>query len=428
MSNLLMKKSWLISFASIFTLSAVLTACGSSSTAPETGSKAASEAKVTLTYWNGFTGPDRPAYEELVKRFNDSHPNIQITMEISPWDALLAKLPTSLASGQGPDIASFDSALIPQYAKGNLILPVDDIYGKGIDPKVMAASLVDAMKYNSKLYAVPANTATLLMYYNKDLFKAAGIAAPPTTWAEWQDAIMKTTKTNGNEKQYGLVLADHATIPMWPILIWGNGGDILSADHKTSMLNDSKTVEALKIWADLVANKRISPVNLTGGDADKIFASGKAAMEINGPWMAGGLSGVNYGVAPVPSGPAGKATLANAVAMVIGKNTKHKDEVYEFMKFWNSADAQAYLSSKSGFPPTRTDLNDNPLVKSNPLIPQFAAVANDSRFYLAGMEQFSKIDSDIFTPAIQAITNNKGTVEATMADASKKLDALLSGK
>jgi multiple sugar transport system substrate-binding protein len=114
--------------------------------------------------------------------------------------------------------------------------------------------------------------------------------------------------------------------------------------------------------------------------------------------------------------------------MVAGKNTKHKDAVYEFMKFWNSKDAQAYLSSKSGFPPTRTDLADNALIKANPLVSQFAAVANDSKFYLPGLEQYAKIDSDIVTPAIQAITNKKGTVEANMADASKKLDALLQGK
>jgi ABC-type glycerol-3-phosphate transport system substrate-binding protein len=264
------------------------------------------------------------------------------------------------------------------------------------------------------------------MYYNKDIFKAAGIAAPPTTWAEWQDDILKTTKTTGTDKQYGLVLADHATIPMWPILVWGNGGDIASADNSKSMLNDPKTVEAFKIWGDLVANKGISPVGLTGAQADTIFGAGKAAMEINGPWMAGGLK-LNYGVAPVPAGPAGKFTLANAAAMVAGKNTKHKDAVYEFMKFWNSAESQAFLSSKSGFPPTRTDLGDNADVKSNPLIPQFAAVAKDAKFYLPGLESFAKIDGDIITPAIQAITN-KQDVAKVLVDAGKKLDAILQAK
>lgn len=437
------RKPWLPALILFFVVTVFLTACGGTKTAPSQGGDPQSQpaksepaktdssgGSVTLTFWNGFTGPDRPAYEELVKQFNDAHPNIKVTMDIQPWDTLLGKLPTSLATGQGPDLAAFDSSLLPQYAKSNLILQLDDLYGNGVGQNVMAKSLVSAMKYNNKFYAVPANTATLLMYYNKDLFKAAGLdpEKPPQTWDEWKDAILKTTKASGNDKQYGLVLADHATIPMWPILIWGGGGDILSADNTKSMLSDGKTVEALKYWADLVVNKGISPLNLTGGDADKIFGSGKAAMEINGPWMAGGLNRLNYGVAPVPAGPAGKVTLANAVAMVANAKTKHKDAVYEFMKFWSSADAQAYLSSKSGFPPTRTDLADNAQLKANPLVGKFAAVAGDARFYLPGLENFAKIDSDIFVPAIQSITNQKGTVDSVMADASKKLDALLQGK
>lgn len=444
MRSLAEKKKWRTAIALLSVISVFLSACGgtkaptstaknpdsstSATTQPE--AKKPSEEAVTLTFWNGFTGPDRPAYEDLVKQFTEKHPNIKINMDISPWDTMLAKLPTSLATGKGPDIAAFDSALLPQYAKSNLILPLDDLYANGIDQKAMAKSLVAAMKYNDKFYAVPANFATLLMYYNKDLFKAAGLdpEKPPQTWDEWKDAILKTTKTNGSDKQYGLVLADHATIPMWPILIWGNGGNVVSEDGKKSMLNDAKTIEALKIWSDLVVNKGISPLNLTGGDADKVFGSGKAAMEINGPWMAGGLSGIHYGLAPVPAGPAGKVTLANSVAMVAGKGTKNKDAVYEFMKFWSSADAQAYLSSKSGFPPSRTDLADNSLLKANPNVGKFAAVAGDSKFYLPGLEQYAKIDSDIFVPAIQAITNKKSTVEDTLADASKKLDALLQGK
>lgn len=392
------------------------------------GSNGASNKKVELTFWNGFTGPDRPAIEELVKRFNEEHPNIQVKMDITPWDTLLAKLPTSWTTGEGPDIAGFNTSLIPKYAKAKLILPVDELFKDNLKG-VFSEGVVNGLKYNDKVYGVPANFATLMMYYNKDLFKEAGLDPenPPKTWVEWHDAIKATTKTSGGEKQYGLVLADHATIPMWPLLIWGNGGDFISADGK-SMMNDDKTVEAFKIWSELVVNNSISPTGLTGAEADKLFQSGKAAMEMNGPWMTGGYTaaGLNYDVTPIPVGPGGPVTLADSIALVAGKNTDHKKQVLEFMKYWNSKESQEYLSLQTGFPPTRTDMLDNENLKANPFVLKFAASSPDARFYLGGLEEYAQINDDIIVPAIQEITIGKKDVNATLKNADEKITKLLS--
>jgi multiple sugar transport system substrate-binding protein len=414
MKQIQMKHTWVVVVLAMILI--FTAACGNTT-----------DEKVELTFWNGFTGPDRPAIEELVKRFNKANPNIQVTMDITPWDTLLAKLPTSWTTGKGPDIAGFNTSLIPKYAKANLILPVDELY-KGDLKGVFGEGVVNGLKYNNKVYGVPANFATLMMYYNKDLFKDAGLDPenPPKTWAEWQKAIKATTKTKGSEKQYGLVLADHATIPMWPLLIWGNGGDFISAKGK-SMMNDAKTVEAFKIWSDLVINAGISPTGLTGAEADKLFQSGKAAMEMNGPWMTAGYTaaGLNYDVAPIPVGPGGPVTLADSIALVAGKNTKNKEQVLEFMKFWNSKESQEYLSLQTGFPPTRTDMLGSEKLKANPFVLKFAAVSPTARFYLGGLEEYARINDDIIVPAIQEITMGKAAVDAALKSADEKLTKLM---
>lgn len=223
------------------------------------------------------------------------------------------------------------------------------------------------------------------------------------------------------------MIADHATIPNWPILIWGGGGDIVSDDRRSSRLADPATIEAVKTWSDLVIGHGISPINLTGAEADKLFQTGKAAMEITGPWMTPGFAeaGINFDVAPIPVGPGGPVTLADSVALVAGKDTKHKEAVHAFMKFWNSKEAQIMLSVQSGFPPARTDLADDPELQKNEFAAKFSTVANDARFYLGGLEQASRIDDDIFIPAIQAILNQQDTVENALRKADEQLNQLL---
>jgi multiple sugar transport system substrate-binding protein len=138
-------------------------------------------------------------------------------------------------------------------------------------------------------------------------------------------------------------------------------------------------------------------------------------------------AGLHYDVAPIPVGPGGPVTLADSVALVAGKDTKHKEAVFEFMKFWNSKEAQIKLSVQSGFPPARTDLADDPELAKNAFAAKFATVAADARFYLGGLEKANQIDTDIFIPAIQAILNGQGSVEDVLQDADRKLNELLKG-
>lgn len=404
-----------------------LSACTSGANAPPAS-------KVTLNFWTGFTGGDRPAYESLIKQFNDSHPNIQVTMDIQPWDTIGQKLPAALGTGQGPDLATpdFNAGTIRQYAKSGLIIPLDEAFGTG-DKKIEKAALppkvVEGFQVNGKTYAVPANFATLLLYYNKDALAAAGVDGPPKTMDEFvQDAVKLTKKdSSGKVTQYGIALADHQTIQMWPILIWANGGD-LTNQSGCSDLTDPKTVSAMKTWGDLVVHQNISPVGATGQEADNLFAAKKAAMEMNGPWAAGqyGPAGVNFDVAPIPVGPAGPVTLASAVPTVVSKNTKNKAAAFEFLAWWTGKTAQGSLAVQSGFPPARVDMAGDSSLAKNPFVPKFAAAASFARLYLPNLDKFNQVDSDVLTPAINKITRGE-PADTVLAAASKQMDSLIGG-
>jgi ABC-type glycerol-3-phosphate transport system substrate-binding protein len=396
----------------------------------------AASGPVTLKFWNGFTGPDRPAVEEIVKRFNDSQEQITIQMEIMPWDVFFQKLLPSLSSGTGPDIAAMDTAQVPQYAVKKALKPLDDYYTQpGTEADKLVPAAVEGATFEGVKYSVPMNFTTLLLYWNKDMFKEAGLdpEQPPANWQQFADYAKKLTKdTNGDGKpeQYGLAIADHATIAMWPILFWQGGGGVVSEDGKTATLGDPATIEAANYWVELVRNDKIAPIGLGGADADKLFQSKKAAMEIVGPWMTTGFkdAGIDFGLAMPPAGPKEDVTLGTSVGFTVSAKADQRKQqaAYEFFKFWNSKESQVYWSVNSGFPPNRTDIAASEL-SENPYVAAFGEPADKSRFYLANVQEFQKVNMTIFEPTLQRVLNGKATVAEAFPKADAEIQAVLDG-
>jgi multiple sugar transport system substrate-binding protein len=386
---------------------------------------------VTLTYWSGFTGGDGPTYTALVNMFNKTHPNIQVKYVVQPWDSIAQKLPTAMASGSGPDIATpdYNVGTIREYIANGLIAPIDSLLGSGpnqVSPSIVPAAIKSAFTVDGHLYAVPANWATLELYWNKTLFAKAGIAAPPKTMTELQqDAVKLTVKSGSTVSQYGIAIADHATIPMWPIFIWANGGDLLGA-NRCSDLTDPKTVQAVSSWANLIVKDQISQVGLSGQDADNLFSAQKAAMEINGPWAIGEYqpAHVNFGLAQVPIGAIGQpVTTGSTVPMVLNARSSNKAAAMTFFSWWMSKPAQAYLSEHVGYPPSRTDMANYPGLTSNPYVAGFSAQSPYARLYLPTLATFNQVDTSVIAPAIQQAERG-ANVESVLSNASAQLNGL----
>lgn len=373
---------------------------------------------VELTLWTGFTGGDRAAYEGLVETFNDTHPSIKVTMEVQPWDTIGQKLPAAWATGQGPDLATpnFDPNILGEYLRTNSLLALDQVgTAEGqIDADALAPATVSAFTTDGKLYAVPANIATLQLYYNKAL-----LPEPPATVQAFRDAAKAATK----DGVYGLSVAERETIQMWPILQWLDGGDIVGQDN-CSVLDSPASVESLTTWAKLTADG-VMPVGLTGAESDSLFSAGKAAMQLNGPWAAAGYleAGIDLGIAPVPEGVDGMATLGSTVPLAISAKTEHPSEAQEFLAWWTGRDAQRQFALASGFPPVRTDMADDSELAANDVVAKFAAALPSARLYLPGVPNATKIDAEVYIPLIAEVTRGADPAAAAKA-ASEKLNKL----
>jgi multiple sugar transport system substrate-binding protein len=398
--------------------------------APASPTAAPSVGVTTISLLWGFTGGDKAAYDGMITEFNKTHPDVQVQENTEPWDAIATTTPAAFASGQGPDIVTpdYNEATVLTYANAGTILPLNDLLGTGanqIDPSGLPKAVTDGFTVNGNLYAIPADFRTLMLFYNKDLFSKAGIAAPPAT----MDELLADAKklTNAGAGQYGMAIPDNNTIAVWPILIWADGGDIVGSNG-CSALNTPATIAAVQKWANAIVTDKISPVGLSGADAGNLVAAGKAAMEINGPWEVGTHTAakLNFDVAPVPKGSGPEVTLSSAAPFVVNKSTKHKAAVYEFLSWWASQDGQRTLAVNAGEPPARTDMANDPAFAANPFIGKFASVSTAARPFLAGVPNFAKIQDAMYTAIGQV--DRGASVPTTLAAASAQVNTILGCK
>ena len=414
------------SLAAVTAFGLLAASCSSGSSSP--GASSGSSGHVTLTYWNGFTGPDEPAVKALVAKFNQTHPDITVQMSIMPWDVFYEKLLPAFAAGNGPDIVAMDTQQLPQYASKNVFASLTSYYGDSTnDTSALVSAAVSGTKVNETEYAVPVNFAPLMLYWNKTLFARAGLSGPPANWAQWQSDAVKLSR-GGGSPQYGIALAENNTIPMWPILLWENGGGVTNASATEGMLSSAGSVNAVDQWSKLVIKDGIAPANITGAEADSLFQAQKAAMEINGPWATTGYqsAGVNFGLAPIPAGPDKTVTLADVVAMSVNaKDSPAQISAAEtFFTWWNSKNSQIYYAVHTGFVPTNTGVTAADL-KANPDVAQFQSVATMAQPYDLGT-QYTNIETNTWEPAIEKILQGS-PVAATLAGANSQINGYLGG-
>jgi multiple sugar transport system substrate-binding protein len=417
-----MRKSILAVAALAATVGLALAGCtaggGSTSTS---GSKV-----VNLTYWSGFTGGDSATYKKAIAEFNSTHPDIQVKFQLEPWDTIAQKLPTAIASGSGPDIATpdYNVATIQQYVANGLVLPMTSVVGSKageVPASAIPKSVLDSMTVHGKIYALPASFTTLMLYYNTKLLAAAGLQ-PPKTMTELQDDAVKLT----GKGIFGIALADNNTIAQWPVLIWADGGDIVNAKG-CSALGNAATIKSVTTWSDLVRTKGITQVGLSGQDADNLFAAGKAAFEINGPNAAGEYTpaGIDFKVVPVPTGASGKpVTLASTVPTIISAKTKYPAQAQAFLAWWMGKKAQEIISVGAADGPARTDMGTDPALKANALVQSFSAQVPNSRLFLPTVKEFNFVNANIFQPAIQTASRT-GNASSVLKAASAQLNTLL---
>lgn len=397
-------KKLLAAVAVITTASLALSGCSGSSGADSSG-------KVTLTMWHGYTEADGKVLDQIVDDFNKSQDKVTINTTTKTWAVIGDTLLPALSAKKGPDIVALPAENLPVYASKGAFAKLDDFYDSTATKDAsLNPSAVEMEKVDGSHYGVPTGFVPLSVVYNKTLFKKAGISSFPTTWDEWVAAAKKLTvdkNGDGTPEQFGLALPDHATVGngVWASLFYGNGGAIV--DGSKSALDSPANQETLKFWSDAVRNDKISPTGLDGVGSDKLFSSGKAAMEIGGPWMASVAkeNKIDYGIAGIPAGPKGQSASAIGIsAAVTAQAGSDKQAAAEkFFAYFFSKDVATKWSLGSGWPPLRSDIPAS-AVSSNPVVASLTPLAGTARPLLPGIANSADVLTAVDEATQKALT------------------------
>lgn len=394
------------------------------------GSKgAASDASeaTTISFWCNFTGSDGDVLREIVDNYNATNTdNVKVEIDIMDYGTLQSKLPTAISTGTGPSFILAGVELIKQYKENDMIEPIDDFWDvTGVDKSNFNQNVLDKSYFDGTQYGVPMQYNLQYLYYNKDLFKAAGLdpETPPTTMDELEKAAVACTdEANGI---YGLGLP--VNYGNYVEYLWANGGDVVSLDGKENLLNSEENVKTLT-WIQKMINEGVSPKALDAGEADTMFQAGRLAMYTSGPWNINGLNqlGVNYGITAIPAGSAGAFSPEGGCSWMLTKGADEatKQAAYKFMAYWLSDDVLKEWSNRNGFPVWSNTVLQDSDIQANEILADVSAASTIGRDYHLTLDCGSQIDADVMQPMMEKILSGED-VKASLDEASKKLDEVL---
>ncbi|HYE36410.1 ABC transporter substrate-binding protein [Methylocaldum sp.] len=369
-----------------------------------------------------------PVEETLTRSFIDTferrHPGLPVHYE--PITAnYMDKLLLMLATGTAPDVVMLEAFWIPLLVDYDVLLPLDDFVAQdpGFFPEDFEPALLDAFRFNGKLYGLPKDYSTLVLYFNPAMFAKAGLAGAPRTWdefAEYARRLTRDTDGDGIVDQYGYCHAEafEYSLPF----VWQNRGEYFDAQGRAAF-DEPAFVKALsflqRMKTDGVA---VMPSDVGAAWNMDAFGRGRVAMAISGLWAANFMketyARTPYRVAPLPAGKQA-ASIAFVAGYAIPKATRHPDKAWQVLRYLTGPEGgRIWEKSGIGLPARRSVTRDLELER-DPLKRVFLRSLDHARVWQFRVNQRVLDETQ---SALQAIFLTGAAIQPTLADLKRRLE------
>jgi multiple sugar transport system substrate-binding protein len=312
--------------------------------------------------------------QRLVDAYNASHKN-HVSLTIIPNDNYLTKVGTAAGSNSLPDILASDVVYTPNYTKQGLFQDITSELKALPYYSSVAPSHLQVATVNGKIYAVPHKLDSSVLFYNKDLFKQAGLdpEKPPTNFAQILDDARKITALGNGITGWDIAgsCGGCGVYTLFPYA-WAAGVKIFSDDGKKVDLNNDAFKQIFTLYRTANAEKLVASSDATqdGSTWPNNFLGGKVGMLALGSPIVGALNAqkvFQWGVTSLMSPDGSKtSTFVGGDVAGISKSSKHKAQAWNFLQWTLEENQQVEIIAKNGDLPDRTDLSGNKYTGSDP--------------------------------------------------------------
>jgi len=386
--------------------------------------------EITLQYW-GLWEPES-IMQGIISDWQKDHPNIKIVYTQQSPNEYRERLQSALARNQGPDIFRFHITWVPSLK--NELEPVPaDVMGAAEFEKNYYPVAKENLRSGSTILGLPLEVDTLVLFYNKQIFQAAG-KTPPTSWDQLRQlALDLTTRDDsGRIQTAGVALGTTVNVEHWSdilgLMMLQNGVDLTKPSGSSA--EDALTYFTIFNTTDHVWDETLPSSTMA-------FATGKVAMYFGYSWDVFEIKNLNpnldFGVAPVPQLPGTNLAWASFWVEGVAQKSQQKTAAWQFLKFLSSSqNMQKLYQAESqvrlfGEPYSRIDMAN--LITSNALVAPFVNQASQAKTWYLCSRTFDNGLNDrmikYFEDTVNAVNGGKSSKEA-LSTTSEGVAQLLS--
>lgn len=382
----------------------------------------------TLTFWT--FGREGEAVVKLLPQFEREHPGIHVNVQQLPLSAAHQKLLTAFAGNSTPDLCQLGNTWLPEFVALHALAPLqqrvaasavvkpDDYFGH-----IWSTNLIDGA-----LYGVPWYVDTRLLFYRRDLLKAAGFDAPPRDWAQWRRMLAALSHpargTWGillptNEYEQLMSLALQQPEPM--LRDGGRYGNFRSAGFK----------RALAFYVDTFRLRQAPDItNVEAGNPWEEFGRGVYAFYFSGPWNIGEFRQRlptgredEWATAPLPGPDGGVAGAAGGASLVVFRRSTHQDDAWALVEYLSRPDVQQRFYDLLGDMPARRSAWDGGSLRTDPKVQAFREQLENVKA-TPPVPEWEQIANEMQLVAAQAVAGEL-TIDEAAAEIDRRADRIL---
>ncbi|MFU1792640.1 extracellular solute-binding protein [Paenibacillus azoreducens] len=379
-------------FLSLLLITPLLLSCSSSAQTRKTPQPKEEAPAVINFVASEYSSQTRPLLESLVQDFMLKNPDIVINLQVANWDILDIIYTTMISKNQPPDL--LNTNVYTHFANNGLLNDMDEI----ISPELKAQFYPDLLKrsnWKGKQYGIPFVSSVRKLYYNKELFRDAGIASPPQTWSELKEDARKI-KNTGKARGFGVDLTDNEIQAYLSYFFIGAGGGWIKDGKWT--INSPENVEGLTFLKEMYMEGLTDsdPSVTTRDEKQRVLGDGKLGMMISGNYFAKVVPrefpGLEFDKGPIPVKDGVKPINFGVQDLLVSFKTDHtnKQALSKFLDYLYSSPVYEQIIQEEGFLPV-TKLTGERLGSANEDMKADLTALRTASFYPIGQPEWQAV-------------------------------------